>query len=279
MIDLNSWVQYLSLGVLFFAGYLYYNQTLMIYASHFPQDSRSNVDNPAMYGMEYEDVNLTTSDGFNLHAYFVKSHKNPKNTILFCHANAGNMGHRLPTVQRMIEFGNVFIFSYRGYGKSDGEGTNEAGMKLDVQTALNYLLTENSGNNLFVFGQSIGAAVAIYVTKENPGVFKGLIVENPFLSIKKLIPIVFPIAKYFVFLCTEIWDNENTIQSITENIPFLCLLSEKDELVPPSHQEKLFNLAPMEKKFLVKLSRATHNDASLYQEYWTGFSTFIKGCK
>ena len=38
-----------------------------------------------------------------------------KKTILMCHANAGNMGHRVPIAVRFYRYGwNVFMFSYRG---------------------------------------------------------------------------------------------------------------------------------------------------------------------
>jgi hypothetical protein len=49
-------------------------------------------------------------------------------------ANAGNMGHRLPIVRIFHERyrANVFIFSYRGYGLSEGEA-HERGMKQDAQ--------------------------------------------------------------------------------------------------------------------------------------------------
>ena len=42
--------------------------------------------------------------------------------MLFCHGNAGNISHRLETIEFLYNRGvNVLIFDYRGYGRSTGE--------------------------------------------------------------------------------------------------------------------------------------------------------------
>lgn len=63
-------------------------------------------------------------------------------------------------------------------------------MKLDAQTALNYILDHSVLNQtkLFAYGQSIGGAVAIDIVARNQSRFTGLVVENTFLSIRALIP-------------------------------------------------------------------------------------------
>jgi abhydrolase domain-containing protein 13 len=155
-----------SLGI-----YLYANQKSLIYPANMPEGSRELVDTPDKLGLPYEDVWFNSEDGLKLHGYFIEHPQNAerKFTILYCHANAGNMGHRLPIVKILYHRfdANVFIFSYRGYGKSEGHPYEE-GMKNDAQSAANYLFSHEhiDKSKLILYGQSIGGAVAIYIASK-----------------------------------------------------------------------------------------------------------------
>lgn len=87
-------------------GALYVFQTSLIYPASMPSGSRTSVDNPAQHGMpEYEEIFLETKDAEKLHCYLITqtadvSRQRP--TILLLHANAGNMGHRLPIARGKI---------------------------------------------------------------------------------------------------------------------------------------------------------------------------------
>jgi len=90
----------------------------LAYPSNFPAGSRTDVPTPSEYGVDYEDVYLSTPDGEKLHAFLMlQDSPRDKKTLFYCHANAGNMGHRVPLAAKFYrDFGwNVFIFSYRGY--------------------------------------------------------------------------------------------------------------------------------------------------------------------
>lgn len=92
---------------------------------------------------KYEEETLTAPDGVKLHAYTIlqgadsgrEEELAPKSpTILMLHANAGNMGHRLPIAKifnRDLK-ANVVMISYRGYGKSEGKPT-EKGIRQDAR--------------------------------------------------------------------------------------------------------------------------------------------------
>ena len=109
------------------------------------------------------------------------------------HGNAGNIGHRIPIAKILQDVVgcNVLMLEYRGYGYSTGT-PDEAGLKIDAQTGLDYIREriETSDTKIVVYGQSLGGAVAINLVAENQdrGDIAGLILENTFLSIRKLIP-------------------------------------------------------------------------------------------
>ena len=83
---------------------------------------------PESIGLAYQDVFLTTSDGRKLNAWFVPAGEPSGLTVLFCHGNGGNISHRLEKISLLRNLGlDVFIFDYRGYGKSDGVPSNHLG--------------------------------------------------------------------------------------------------------------------------------------------------------
>lgn len=160
-------------------------------------DARTNVPSPRQFGItDFEDLQIPTPDGESLHALFLRQRPGrfARNvTVLMFHGNAGNIGHRVPiakAVQDTLQC-NVFLLEYRGYGMSTGT-PDEAGLKIDAQTGLDYLRqrTETRDTEIIVYGQSLGGAVAINLVANNEaqGDISGLILENTFLSIRKLIP-------------------------------------------------------------------------------------------
>lgn len=118
------------------------------------------------------------------------------------------------------------------YGHSTGR-PSEKGLMIDAQTALNHLLTNPStaGTSIFIYGQSLGGALAIQLVAKNQDKVAGLILENTFRSIRTLIPTVFPPARYLARLCHQIWPSEATLPAI-KGVPVLFLSGLKDELVP-----------------------------------------------
>ncbi|NIQ90449.1 MAG: alpha/beta hydrolase, partial [Deltaproteobacteria bacterium] len=78
------------------------------------------VQTPADYDLPFEDIWFTSSDSVRLHGWLIPAVPS-KHMLVFCHGNAGNISHRLDNVRLLNQRGiSVFIFDYRGYGRSDG---------------------------------------------------------------------------------------------------------------------------------------------------------------
>ncbi|ODA78351.1 hypothetical protein RJ55_05732 [Drechmeria coniospora] len=219
---------------------LYFKQKALIYPSHMPPNSRTDLPRPSQFGIrDFEELVIPTDDGEKLSAFYIRAPRGARNanlTVLMFHGNAGNIGHRLPIARMIINsIGcNVFMLEYRGYGTSTGE-PDEAGLTLDAQTGLNYLRdrAETRHHNLVIYGQSLGGAVSIKLVAKNQhdGDVVGLILENTFLSMRKLIPSVIPPAKYLTLLCHQVWPSESILPSISK-VPILFLSGLQDEIVP-----------------------------------------------
>lgn len=83
------------------------------------------------------------------------------------------------------------MLEYRGYGLSTGT-PNEEGLMIDAQTGIDYIRqrAETSKTKIVIYGQSLGGAVSIQLVAKNQeaGDIAGLILENTFTSMRKLIP-------------------------------------------------------------------------------------------
>lgn len=256
------------------------NQKKMIYVPYFPEGSLTNVLTPASFGCRsgpspnpftsYELVSLTTQDGVDIQAYWIplgsiptqrsahppdqaadkRPGENSHPIIVFFHANAGNMGHRLPLaigLGRSLRC-HVYLLSYRGYGHSKGS-PSEAGLKLDAQCAMEDIIrrksshAELSQSKIILFGQSIGSAVSFYTASKYHDIIDGIIVENAFQSLPRLLPHILPFLSWASFLCYERWDNYKSIEMILKkrkDLPVLFLSGAKDEVVPSGHMQELF---------------------------------------
>jgi pimeloyl-ACP methyl ester carboxylesterase len=136
---------------------------------------------PAQMGLEYKDVYFTTKDGQQLHGWYVPG--NTDVTLLWFHGNGGNISHRVPEIAQIhYRLGvNLFIFDYRGYGRSEGV-PSESGTYRDSRAALAYLQGRADLNpqKIIYFGQSLGAAVAVELAAHQPPL--GLVLIAPFVS-------------------------------------------------------------------------------------------------
>lgn len=286
----NSAVQFLRLPMLassglavVASGLLYFKQNELIYPRNIPADARTSVPKPRQFGLDdYEELQLRTPDGESLHAYFIRAP--PKRldqnlTVLMFHGNAGNVGHRIPIAKVLQDFlgCHVLMLEYRGYGLSTGV-PDENGLKIDAQTALDHLRQrgETADSRIIVYGQSLGGAVAINLvaTNEDKGGIAGLILENTFLSIRKLIPSVFPPARYLARFCHQTWTSEEVLPKITQT-PVLFLSGLKDEIIPPSNMTQLFAICNSNRKVWRTLPNGAHNDSVAEPGYFEHIHSFV----
>ncbi|KAL8713574.1 MAG: hypothetical protein Q9220_002436 [cf. Caloplaca sp. 1 TL-2023] len=259
------------------SGLLYWNQNEIIYPRNFPLGARTDegVPRPNQFGItDYEDLRIPTPDGEMLSAFFIRpSNKRQakKLTILMFHGNAGNIGHRVPIAKVLQEHigCNVFMLEYRGYGLSTGT-PDEKGINVDAQTALDYVRSqgETRDDKIIVYGESIGGACAIRLVADNQetGAIAGLILVNTFTSIKKLIPTIFPAARFIAGLCHQYWNSEQDLPRISE-IPMIFLSGLKDEIVPPSHMKELYSICKTKRKIWRDFPNGTHNE-TIAQPYF-----------
>lgn len=256
----------------------------IIYPRNLPPGARTEVPRPPQFGIEnYEELMLPTPDGETINAFLVKPENKARArsvTMISFHGNAGNVGHRLPIAKVLANDlqCNTLMVEYRGYGLSTGT-PNEKGLAIDAQTALDFVRQRDDlkGSKIIVYGQSLGGAVSIDLVAKNRGTgdIKGLILENTFLSIAKMIPSALPIAKYLTPLCHEYWKSEDMIPQITD-VPILLLSGLRDEIVPPAHMKELLRLCKSKTVVWKELPHGDHNNTVAESGYFYFVEDFIR---
>lgn len=232
---------------------------------------RSIAVTPASRGLAYEDVWLETADGVKISGWFIPATQ-PRATLLFFHGNAGNISHRLDSIETFHRLGlNTLIIDYRGYGQSEGSPT-EAGTYLDAEAAWRYLVEERQipAAEIIIFGRSLGGAVAAWLAQQHPP--GALILESTFTSAPDVAAQAYPFLP--ARQLTRI--HYNTLARLPEiKTPVLIVHSPHDEVIPYSHSQKLLATANEPKEFLQL--NGGHNNGFLISTlaYEAKFAAFV----
>ena len=230
-------------------------------------------ESPADWGLSFEEVTFLALDGVELHGWFIPGDR--EETLLWFHGNAGNISHRLENIKLLHEqLGmSIFIFDYRGYGRSGGR-ISEEGTYLDGEGALLYLRSRRDirPDRIVLFGRSLGSAVAVDVATRYPTY--GLILESPFTSVADLAK--GPVRYLPVSALLGIrYDSLSKMRGISA--PLLVLHGDQDTVIPIRYGKRLFEAATRPKEFST-IAGAGHNDTYIVggREYFTTLSKFIE---
>lgn len=221
---------------------------------------------PADFDLPFEDVWFTSSDSVRLHGWLIPA-ASTNLIFLFCHGNAGNISHRLDNLRLLNQRGiSVFIFDYRGYGRSDGS-ISEKGFYLDSEAA--YQVARNWADRnrakLVVFGRSLGGIAATHVGATRR--CNGLILESTFTNMGAMarahypLPFAERILKHRLNAAGEIGGVQ---------VPVLFFHGDNDKIVPIRLGRALYEVAPNPKEFVV-IPGAGHNDT-----YFVGGQNYFK---
>lgn len=201
---------------------------------------------PARDGYTYENVEFKSADGTRLTGWFIPAKGKALGTVIQYHGNAQNMSAHYSFVSWLPAHGfNLFVFDYRGYGKSGGVPSRE-GVYEDSVAALKYLKsrTDIDQHKIIVLGQSIGAANALTVLGKNKfdGIV-GIVSESAFSAYKRVACDHTTLLKPFAYcLIGNKLSPEKYIGNIAP-IPLVIIHGTADRVVPYKHALRLYRKA------------------------------------
>ena len=238
---------------------------LIFYRQPLPDARRAEVARrfPAV-----QELFLQSNDGVKLHAWHVKPAGNAP-LILYFGGNAEE------TSWMLEEVGNVpgaswLIVNYRGYGLSEGS-PGEAALVSDALQWFDYAMTLPGAEpkRIFAFGRSLGSGVAVALAAQRP--VARLVLVTPYDSLAAVA------KRHYWYLPVDLllkhrFDSIALAPALKQ--PLLCLVAERDEVIPPAHGERLFDAWGGEKRKIL-LQESGHNSTDAHPMFWTSIREFL----
>jgi len=180
----------------------------------------------------------------------------PRGLVFFVHGNAGNLATWTTGIDfyRSINY-DLFIFDYRGYGKSTGHIESEDQLVADVRAAWDAIAPLYGNLPIIIQGRSLGTGLAARLARDvDPRL---LVLVSPYTSLAAMGQRVYPLVPS--------WLNRYPMHTDTLigdiRCPILLVHGTADALIPFTESERLKSLAraPIE---LLAIAGAGHTDRS-----------------
>lgn len=237
----------------------------------YPIPSTSNPEGWKISRPAQSEVYFEASDSTALHGWFFE-HPEPRHIILYCHGNGEDISHNAVYMNFLREQldASIFLFDYRGYGKSEGS-PYEDGVILDGLAAQRWL-AEKMGletNEIVLMGRSLGGGVAVALSEQQGA--RVLVLQNTFAS-------MVDVAAGKIPWLPVRWIMRNRFLS-AERIthytgPLLQTHGTADRVIPFHQGQQLFEAAPSNNKNFIEVPGGSHN-SRLPDGYFQELSDFL----
>ena len=192
-----------------------------------------------------------TGEPVKLHGLWMAADHNPKDgpVLLYLHGARWNVAGSAPRIRRMQELGfSVLAIDYRGFGKSTAVLPSEDMAYEDAKAAWDWLAREYPQRQRFIFGHSLGGAIAIDLAARVEDE-KGTIVEGTFTSIPDVASSMkwgwLPIGP----LITQRFESVRKVDKIGS--PLLVVHGANDNLIASDLGRRLYEAATGIKRFIL----------------------------
>lgn len=153
---------------------------------------------PADYGLKFEELKIETPDKkgdntpVNLFGWhLIPNDKTSKKAIIIASDGQGNMSYMLDYAGVFLgQNFHVFMFDYRGYGKSDEFNVSNkffiyAQFATDLNAVVDYTKKYYATYSIDIFGKGIGAGLALGVGANNNKVYR-VIADSPYTTLETI---------------------------------------------------------------------------------------------
>jgi len=223
---------------------------------------------PPVDGISRESISFT-NQGISLRGWVLN--KGQSRALVYYGGNAEDITANIPLFDDLFEHHTVYLINYRGYGKSQGNPSEE-GLFSDAVAIYDQL--EQQHSSISLMGRSLGSGIAVYLASKRK--IDRLYLLTPYDSIAEVAQTHYP---YFPasYLIRDRF--ESTVYATNLEAPVLIIAAEFDRVVPVKHAENLRDRLTASEVSYHLIAGAGHNnvtDFSQYREIIRGFVSKIK---
>ena len=204
-----------------------------------------------------------TGEAVRLHGLWLPQPRADAPLLLYLHGARWDVRGSAHRMRRMHELGFAVLgVDYRGFGQSSPALPSESLAHEDAQAAWQWLAAQHPGVPRYLFGHSLGGAIAVRLAAEVPDL-AGLMVEGSFTSIPELVGSFkwgwLPVSP----LITQRFDAGARIGQV--RAPVLVVHGGSDSLIPSALGRALYERAPQPKRWVLVEGGSHHNTNTLGQ--------------
>jgi uncharacterized protein len=186
--------------------------------------------------------------------------------LLYLHGARYDVRGSAPRMRRMHELGfSVLGIDYRGFGRSTKGLPSEQMAAEDAHAAWSWLVTQHPQARRFIFGHSLGGAIAVQLATEVSDE-TGLIVEGSFTSIADVVSTFrwgwLPVSPFI----TQRFDAVSRVAEVGS--PLLVVHGSDDSLIPPMLGQGLYDRAREPKRFVLVEGGSHHSTNAVGQRQY-----------
>ena len=202
-------------------------------------------------------VFMQARDGTLLHAW----HLAGSPLVIYFGGNAEDVSWNMKHVAEQAPGVGWLLVDYRGYGASGGAPSEQA-LNADAIEWYDHAKQNLQAQRIVAFGRSLGSGVAVRLAAARP--VEAAILATPFDSLTN-------VARYHYPYLPVSWMLKHPFDSVGRapsiDAPLLCLVAERDEVVPLVHSKRLFDAWKGPKRW-VELRGAGHNSTDDVPAFW-----------
>lgn len=226
-------------------------ETLLVYPIPTPMP-----EGQVSFDENSEDVEFQSQDGTELHGRYYP-HRDARGVILYCHGNGEDVSQNdthMVYLRDKLQ-ASIFIFDYRGYGRSHGS-PNEQGVIEDGLAAQRWLAgrTDLTTQEVVLYGRSLGGAVAVAIAEQQGA--KALILHSTFSSMPDVAAAHYPWLPVRLLMRNR-YPSEERVRNFA--CPLIQFHGTEDKIVPLALGKRLFDAAPGKPKRFVEIRNGDHN--------------------
>jgi fermentation-respiration switch protein FrsA (DUF1100 family) len=236
----------------------------------YPRPSRERGDWRPRW-LRPQNVWFRSADNTKLHGWYVPCPE-ARRLVVYSHGNGEHVADQASLVARLQTHlqATVFVYDYRGYGRSRGK-PSERGCIADGMAAQLWL-AEKEGvgvDDIVLIGRSIGGGVSVAAAAEQGA--KALVLEATFSRMTDAAAHLYP----YLPVRLVMRNRYNSIRRIQRyEGPMFQSHGTDDEVVPLSMAQMLFESAPSQLKEFYEINFARHNDTPP-PAYYAALSAFL----